>query len=300
MDIRKKILELKKQHSAVILAHNYQIPEIQDIADFLGDSLELAKISRDLKEEVIVFCGVRFMAETAKILSPAKKVLIPVKDAGCPLADTIEPSQLAELKQRYPKAWVVSYVNSSARIKALSDICCTSANAVEVVKNIEAKQVIFVPDNNLGWWVQKNVPDKEVILWQGGCYVHQNFTLKGLKETVKNHPQAEVVVHPECPREILEAADFVASTSGMLKRAKESKAQEFIIGTESGMIYRLSKENPGKKFYSLGDSSICKDMKKTTLDDLYKSLKEEIFEVNLDAEIIKKAETALRRMVNYV
>lgn len=297
--MREKILELKKKQGAVILAHNYQIPEIQDIADYLGDSLELSKISKELKEDVIVFCGVRFMAETAKILSPAKKVLLPVQSAGCPLADKIEPEQLIELKRKYPEAKVVSYVNSSAQIKALSDVCCTSANAVEVVKNIETKRVIFVPDKNLGWWAQKNVSEKELILWQGYCYVHQDFSLEELKEAKAAHPEAEIVVHPECPGEVLEKADFVASTSGMLKRAKESGAKEFIIGTEEGMIYRLKKENPGKSFYSLGRPKVCEDMKKITLNDLCRSLKEGVYEVNLDKEVISKAQTALGRMVEY-
>ncbi|MFH1503818.1 MAG: quinolinate synthase NadA [Candidatus Omnitrophota bacterium] len=301
MSIKEKIIELKKKQGAVVLAHNYQLPEIQDAADYLGDSLELSKISQSLKERVIVFCGVRFMAETAKILSPDKKVILPVEDAGCPLADTIEPGQLRELKQKYPDAWVVSYVNSSAEIKALSDVCCTSANAVKVVKNIKAKQVIFIPDKNLGWWVQKNVTDKEIILWQRGyCYVHQDFALEELGQARRDYPKAEILVHPECRKEILERADFVVSTSGMLKRVRESSAREFIIGTEEGMIYRLKKENPDKFFHSLGNLRVCKDMKKISLEDLYRALKEGIFEVELDIEVINKASIALGRMVEYV
>ncbi|MBU2265478.1 MAG: quinolinate synthase NadA, partial [Candidatus Omnitrophica bacterium] len=226
--LQEKVLKLKRKKRAIILAHNYQIPQVQDIADFTGDSLELSKISRNLKEETIVFCGVKFMAETAKILSPRKKVLLPVLDAGCPLADMITPVDLIELKKQYPKAWVVSYVNSSAEIKALSDVCCTSANAVTVVKNVPVKQVIFVPDKNLGWWVAKNLPDKEIILWPGFCLVHEYFTIEDLLKTRKAYPQAQILVHPECRREILEAADSVLSTAGMLKEVKSSGKSEFV------------------------------------------------------------------------
>ncbi len=300
MDLRKEILKLKDTKKAVILAHNYQIPEIQDIADFLGDSLGLSKISRNLKEKLIVFCAVQFMAETAKILSPDKKVILPVIDAGCPLADMIEPDQLRELKAKHPKAWVVSYVNTSAQIKALSDVCCTSANAVEVVKNIPVEEVIFVPDKNLGWWVQKNVPEKRIIIWPGYCLVHEYFSLEDLRLARAVHPDAEIIVHPECRREILEEADAVVSTSGMLKWAKQSSAKKIIIGTEEGLIYRLKKENPGKDFYSLGSAKTCINMKRTTLKDLYRGLDKEQPEINLSHETIDKAKLALEEMVKYV
>ena len=298
--LKEDIRKLKAAKKAVILAHNYQIPDIQDIADELGDSLELSKISRDRKEKLIVFCGVRFMAETAKILSPQKKVLLPVANAGCPLADTINPLQLIELKDKHPDAWVVSYVNTSAEIKALSDVCCTSANAVKVVKNVPVKKVIFTPDKNLGWWVQKNVPEKELIIWPGGCYVHEKFMLEDLRGARKNYPEAEILVHPECYKDILEEADYVLSTSGMLKRAKESAAKQFIIGTEVGLIHRLKKENPAKEFYSLGAARICSNMKKITLNELYESLRDEVHQIKLDKEIIEKAQLALERMVQYV
>lgn len=300
MNVREEILKLKKRKGAVILAHNYQIPHVQDIADFLGDSLELAKISRNLKEKTIILCGVRFMAETVKILSPEKTVLLPVPDAGCPLADMIEPDKLRELKKKHPKAMVVSYVNTYAQIKALSDVCCTSANAVSVVKNVPAKKVIFTPDKNLGWWVSKNVPDKEIIIWEGFCIVHEYFSLEDLERAREIHPQAEIMVHPECRREILERADFVLSTSGMLKRARQSQAKKFIIGTEEGLIYRLKKENPGKTFYSLGSAKICLNMKKITLEEVYRALEEEKYRVELDSAVIDKAKIALERMVSYV
>ena len=198
--LQEKIIKLKEEKGAVLLVHNYQIPQIQDIADFSGDSLELAKQSKKVKEKIIVFCGVRFMAETVKILSPEKEVLLPVLDAGCPLADMIKPEELLALKAKHPGAWVVSYVNTSAEIKALSDVCCTSSNAVEVVKNVPAREVIFTPDKNLGWWVQKNVPDKKIILWQGFCIVHERFSLKELKEAKIVHPDALIIAHPECRR----------------------------------------------------------------------------------------------------
>ena len=299
-ELRDKIAVLKNELKAVILAHNYQIPEIQDIADFCGDSLELAKISRGLKERVIVFCGVQFMAETAKILSPQKRVLLPVLGAGCPLADTINSSQLIELKNKYPDAWVVSYVNTSAEIKSLSDVCCTSANAVSVVKNIPAKRIIFVPDRNLGLWVKRNVPEKEIIIWDGFCYVHEQFTINDIRQARKLYPSAKIMVHPECVPGVQDAADFVVSTSGMLKAAKESSADTFIIGTEKDMIYRLKKENPAKKFYSLGGRRTCVDMKKISLDELYKALAQGRYEINLSEDIVKKADKSLREMIKYV
>ena len=295
--LQEKIISLKRKKKAVILAHNYQIPQVQDVADFTGDSLELAKISRDLKEETVVLCGVKFMAETVKILSPRKKVLLPALDAGCPMADMAEPEELLKLKKEFPAAWVVSYVNTSAEIKALSDACCTSSNAVEVVKNVPVKQVIFVPDRNLGWWVAKNVPDKEIILWPGFCLVHEFFTKEDLIRARKFHPEALIIAHPECRREILEAADKILSTSGMLKEVKLSAKREFVIGTEEGLIYRLKQENPEKQFYSLGSPKICVNMKKTTLDDVYRSLKDEKYQIEVNPAIIEKANLALERMV---
>ncbi len=300
LTLQEKILELKKKEKAVIVAHNYQIPQVQDIADFLGDSLELSKICRDLAEEIIVFCGVKFMAETAKILSPKKTVLLPVIDAGCPLADMIEPDELIALRQKHPDAWVVSYVNTSAEIKALSDVCCTSANAIKVVKNVPVKKIIFTPDKNLGWWVQKNVPQKELILWEGFCIVHEYFSHKDLIKARQILPDAEILVHPECPKEVLEDADHVLSTSGMLKRAKESHASKFIIGTEEGLIYRLKNENPSKEFYSLGNAKICTNMKKTRLEDVYHALKHSKYAIELPQDIIEKAQVALERMLSYI
>ncbi|MBD3263939.1 MAG: quinolinate synthase NadA [Candidatus Omnitrophica bacterium] len=296
-DLVLEIKKLKQERGAVILAHNYQIPPIQDIADLLGDSLELAKVSRNLKNKLIVFCGVKFMAETAKILSPEKLVLLPVMEAGCPLADSISVDELKALRRKYPDYKVVSYVNSSAEVKALSDVCCTSANAVEVVRKLDSRHIIFTPDKNLGWWVKNNVPEKDMIIWEGFCPVHEKFDYQELKEARDAHPEAEVIVHPECPPEILENSDCILSTAGMLKRAKESKAENFIVGTEEGMIYRLKKENPHKHFYSLGKNKICEDMKKIELNDLYLSLRDKKYAVSLDERIINAARGALERMV---
>ncbi|MFA7676728.1 MAG: quinolinate synthase NadA [Candidatus Omnitrophota bacterium] len=299
-NLQKKIAELKKEKDAVILAHNYQIPQIQEIADFLGDSLELARISRKLKERIIVLCGVRFMAETVKILSPEKKIILPVMEAGCPMAGMITREDVLREKARYPEAWVVSYVNTSAEVKAVSDVCCTSSNAVKVVENVPVDEIIFVPDKNLGWWVDKNVANKKIFSWQGYCLVHEEFSLGDLEESKRLYPQAEVIVHPECRREILEEADYVMSTSGMLRRAKESRSKEFIIGTEEGMVYRLKKENPAKDFYSLGTPKICANMKKTTLQDVYHSLESGKYNIEIDSAVIEKASLALERMVSYI
>lgn len=296
----EKIKDLKNKKKAVILAHNYQIGPIQEIADFVGDSLELAKISKDIDCKLIVFCGVTFMAETAKILSPYKKVLLPVEEAGCPLADTITKEQLIELKEKHKDAAVVSYVNTSALIKAESDVCCTSANAVKVVQNLDAGKIIFVPDKYLGHWVQKHTPSKDLIIWQGSCYVHAQFRIDDLEKVRNLHPDAEILAHPECNPKIQDSADFVLSTSGMLKRAKVSPSKKFIIGTEAGLIYRLKKENPQKEFYSLGSPQICVNMKKTTLKELGESLEEEKYEIHLEENIIIKAKQALEEMVKFV
>lgn len=299
-NLTEEILKLKEKKNAILLVHNYQIPAVQDIADFLGDSLELAKKSIGVKENIIVFCGVRFMAETAKILSPDKKVLLPAREAGCPLADMITPQDLEELRRKHPDAWVVSYVNTPAEIKALTDVCCTSANAVTVVKNVPAKKIIFVPDRNLAWWVQKNVPEKEIISGNGFCLVHEYFSGEDVRSVKKLYPQAEVIVHPECRKEVLEAADYVLSTSGMLRRARESSAKVFVIGTEEGLLYRLAKDNPAKKFYSLGSARTCINMKRTALSDVYEALRQERYVIELEKDVMEKARRALERMVEYV
>jgi len=296
----KDIERLKREKGAVILAHNYQLPEIQDAADFLGDSLELSKKSSEIDCKTIVFCGVRFMAETAKILSPEKKVLLPETDAGCPLADMAVPKEVLEMKEKHPDAWVVSYVNTSAETKAITDVCCTSANADKVVRNVPAKKIIFLPDRNLCYYVKKRVPEKEIICWDGYCYVHKYFTVDEVKTARDKYSDAEVIVHPECSPEVQDAADGIYSTSGMLRRAKETKAKKIVIGTEEGIIYRLKRENPDKEFYSLGYPKVCRDMKKITLQSLKEALEREQYEIQLPEEVMQRARLSLERMISYV
>ncbi len=296
----EEIKRLKKEKDAVILAHNYQIPEVQDIADFVGDSLELARISKEVKVSTIVFCGVKFMAETAKILSPEKKVLLPEIDAGCPLADMAKYEDVLNMKEKYPDAWVVSYVNTNADVKAITDVCCTSGNAEKVVRNVPAKKIIFLPDKNLCWYVKKKVPEKEIICWEGYCVVHRKFTVDEVIKAREKYPDAEIIVHPECEPEVQELADGIYSTSGILKRARESEKKKFIIGTEEGLLHRLKKENPDKEFYSLGSPKVCYNMKKTTLKSVRDSLEEGKYEILLPDDIIKKARASLERMIEYV
>jgi len=296
MNIVEEITKLKKEKNAIVLVHNYQRPEIQDIADFLGDSLGLAKQAAETKDGIIVFCGVRFMAETAKILSPEKTVLLPRKEAGCPMADMITAEDLRRLKKNYPDAKVVSYVNTNADVKAESDICCTSANAVKVVKNISTKRIIFTPDKNLAAYCQR-FTDKEIIPWNGCCYVHERITEKEVRLAKEKFPDALLLVHPECNPSVIELADEVLSTSGMVSFAKKSDKKRFLIGTEEGLIYRLKKENPEKEFYAAGTAKMCRNMKLTTLNDVYLSLKEERYAIELPEGIIKSAGKTLTAML---
>jgi len=298
--MKKNIEKLKKEKGAVILAHNYQLPEIQELADFTGDSLELARKSAELDCKTLIFCGVKFMAETAKILSPGKKVLLPEIDAGCPLADTAEPDKVLKLKEKHPDAWIVSYVNTSAEIKAITDVCCTSANAEKVVRNVPAEEIIFLPDKNLCSYVRKRVPEKRIICWDGYCYVHRRFTPEEVKQAREAHPDAEIIVHPECDPAVQELADGIYSTSGMLRRAKETRAKKLIIGTEEGMLFRIKKEVPDKEIYSLGSPKICYNMKKITLQSLESSLEKDRYEIALPEDIMKKARLSLERMIKYI
>lgn len=300
MSIEKEIKRLKYERNAVILAHNYQRPEVQDVADFVGDSLELSIKASETDASVIVFAGVRFMAETAKILSPEKKVLLPNPRAGCPMADMVTPQDVRELRKKYPDAAIVAYVNTTAEVKAEVDICCTSANAVKVVKKLPQKRIVFLPDKNLAYWVSTQVKNKEIIPYQGYCYVHNGFRLKDLLKAKKEHPDAEVLAHPEAPPEVVENADFVLSTSGMIRHAKKSRAKEFIIATEFGLTHRLKKENPGKEFYPMGAPRFCGNMKRTTIEDVYNSLLKLQHEIILSKEVIKKARNALEKMVEVV
>ncbi len=299
MNIAEEITKLKKEKNAIVLVHNYQRPEIQNIADSLGDSLGLAREAAKTDARIIVFCGVRFMAETAKILSPEKTVIIPRKDAGCPMADMITAEDLRILKEKYPGAKVVSYVNTNADVKAESDICCTSANAIKVVRNIKAEKIIFTPDKNLAAYCQR-FTDKEIIPWNGYCYVHERIREEEVRLAKEKFPDALLLVHPECNPSVIDLADEVLSTSGMLSFAKKSDKKRFLIGTEEGLIYRLKKENPGKEFYAAGTAKMCRNMKLTTLNDVYFSLKEERYTIELPEGIIESAQKALEAMLKYV
>ena len=296
MDIVARIKELKKQRNAVILAHNYQNPEVQDVADFCGDSLGLSRQAAETDADVIVFCGVSFMAETAKILSPEKIVLLPEKMAGCPMADMIDANQLRELKARHPKAKVVCYVNSSAEVKAESDCCCTSANVVDVIKAMGPGEIIFVPDRNLGSWAAKQV-GRELILWDGFCLTHHRLRPEDVEAAKAAHPEAPVVVHPECRPEVVDIADVVTSTEGMVRFAKQTEADDILIGTEMGMIHRLKREVPEKNFYLIHPVLICPNMKMTTLDKLAQSLETLTPQIEVPEDIRLRAKEALDRML---
>ncbi len=297
MDIKEEIKKLKSERNAVILVHNYQIPEVQETADFLGDSLDLSRRAHKTNADIIVFAGVRFMAETAKILSPEKKVLLTRKSADCPMARMVTPSQLAYMRRKYLDAKVVSYVNTTAEMKAESYICCTSANAVKVVGSVDAERIIFVPDRNLANWVSR-FTDKKIIPYNGFCYVHERFKKKDILMVRKSYPDAAVIVHPECRREVIDLADEVLSTNGMVGFAKRTDRKVIIVGTEEGLIARLKKENPGKEFYSLGPPRMCWDMKKTRVEDVLHSLKDEVYEVTIQEDIMERARMALERMLS--
>jgi quinolinate synthase len=298
MEYKEEIEKLKKQKNAVILAHVYQREEVQDIADFIGDSLDLSKKAVSTDAEIIVFCGVKFMAETAAILNPDKTVLLPVESAGCELADTAEAERLREKKKDFPDAAVVSYINSSAEIKAESDICCTSANAVEVVKSLKSR-ILFLPDKNLGTYAAKRTGRKigrDIILWDGYCYVHEeNIDVKKIEALRHLHPDAEVMVHPECSANVMEIADYIGSTSRMLRYAKETKAKELIVGTEDGLLHQLQKENPDKTFYPV--ETICENMKKIHLKDVRDALKKIQYKIEVPEDTRKRAKNALARML---
>ncbi|MCL6087579.1 MAG: quinolinate synthase NadA [Actinobacteria bacterium] len=299
LEIIDAITKLKKERDAIILAHNYQIDEVQDIADFVGDSLGLSIKASEVQNKVIVFCGVRFMAETAKILNPAKTVLIPDKYAGCPMANMITANDVVELKKTYPGAIVVCYVNSTAEVKAHSDICCTSANAVKVVNSIPPdKNIIFIPDKYLGSYVAGQTK-RNLILWHGYCPTHVLINAKTIIQLKKEHLDAEVLVHPECTPEVIEIADKVLSTGGMLKYAHESQKTEFIIGTEIGLIYRLKKQNPKKIFYPAQKNAICPNMKLINLEKIMWSLEDNVYEIMLPDDILKNARSSLEKMKEF-
>ena len=299
-DLEKKIKDLKKKREAIILAHNYQLPEVQDIADFLGDSLELSRIASETKAKVIVFCGVHFMAETASILCPDKMVIMPDITAGCPMADMINAEQLRKLKEKHPKATVVGYVNTSAEVKAELDYCCTSTNAVKVIEALKDKEeIIFVPDKYLTDYVSKKT-NKRLISWQGFCPTHIKILPEDIEREKKFHPQAKVIVHPECIPQVIGMADAVLSTSKMCEYVKNSKAKEFIVATEIGMIYRLKKENPAKEFYPASERAICPNMKKTTQEKIIQALEKLKDEVKVKERIRERAMKPIERMLKLI
>jgi len=299
LELIDKIAKLKRERKAVILAHNYQIPEVQDIADFVGDSLELSIKASQTDAEVIVFCGVLFMAETAKILSPTKTVLLPAKDAGCPMADMITAGQLRALKAEHPGAKVLCYVNTSAEVKAECDLCCTSANAVRMVGEVlkDAKEIIFVPDRYLAAFVAAKT-GREFITWPGFCPTHARILPEHVEAARARHPGAVVMVHPECRPEVAAIADMVISTGGMSRYAGETPAREIIVGTEPGIIHRLKKENPGKIFHPVSDTVICPNMKKTTLEKILRSLQEMTHRIEVPEEIAIRARRSIEAMLN--
>jgi quinolinate synthase len=320
VEIHEEILRLKERRRAIILAHNYQRDEVQEMADFTGDSLELSRTASTIQCEVIVFCGVNFMAESASILSPEKTVLLPEPGANCPMADMIAvdaprrlwktfpgyeeqptllfPAEftLRDIKARYPGAPVVAYVNTTAAVKAESDVCCTSANVVSVVESLSEDMVICIPDKNLSMWAQRNTR-KKIIAWDGFCHVHDRVTAKDVLAARRKHPGALLMAHPECRPEVLDLADHVTSTSGMLRFARSSDHGEFIVGTEVGLMYRLRKENPGKVFHPLRADMICPNMKKTTLKSVLRALRETTHVIKVPEDIRVPAKRALDRML---
>ena len=293
--LSEKILKLKKEKNAIILAHLYQIPEVQEIADYVGDSYYLSQVARDAKEDLIIFCGVKFMAESAKVLSPEKTVILPAPNAGCPMADMAEVEDVEEMIKKYPDAFKVCYINSSYEVKALCDASVTSSSALKIIKNIPNKQILFLPDQNLGGYISEFFPEKEFILWRGFCPTHHRITAEDIIKAKEEHPNVKVLSHPECSKEVRDLSDYIGSTSGIINYATECEDKEFIIATEEGVLHQLKKKNPDKKFY-FPEVMVCPNMKKTRLQDVYDALDGKKEEVILDEEIRKKALTSLENM----
>ena len=296
-EIQERILALKEEKKALILAHYYQTIDIHEIADHVCDSFEMARRAFDAQEELLIICGVRFMAESAKIFNPKKTVLLPSPGAGCPMADTITPDDVIKLRSQYPDAAVVCYVNSSSAVKAVCDICCTSSSAEKIVRALQEKQIIFVPDRNLGSFIASKVPEKEIILFDGCCPIHDCITENDVIIAKNAYPGAKFFVHPECRNEVLRQADYIGSTAGIIKEALESPSAEFVIGTEIGVVERLASLAPEKKFHPLRSGFLCADMKKTRLSDVLYSLENIEFKVKLGKEEIKAARKSLERMI---
>ncbi|NLM09554.1 MAG: quinolinate synthase NadA [Clostridiaceae bacterium] len=292
-----EIKRMKHEKNAVIVAHNYQIDEVQELADVVGDSFTLSRYCASTNADIVVFCGVHFMAESAKILSPEKTVLLPEIDAGCPMADMITAEALIEEKKKYPNAAVVCYINTSAAVKAECDICCTSSNAVRVIQSIPNDEILFAPDQNLGSFIAKQVPNKKIHLWEGYCITHHRVSREDVEKAKSIHPDALVLAHPECRQEVMEMADFVGSTAQIIDYAKNSNHSKFLIATEMGILHKLRKDNPNKTFYLLTQGLICPNMKKTTVESVYNALKYNRYEINLDKEVIERARRSLEAML---
>lgn len=296
LDIVKQIHQLAAEKNAILMAHNYQNPEIQDMAHYTGDSLELARIAADNEADIIVFCGVHFMAESAYILSPKKKVLLPDRSAGCPMADMADVNDLVEMKKQYPGATVVTYINSTAAIKAESDVCCTSSNAVKIVQKVEGDTILFLPDKNLADYVQR-FTDKRIIPWKGFCPTHEQYSAEELVKMREKHPDAVVMVHPECNREVVDLADEVLSTGQMVTFVRETDKRKIIVGTEKGMIHKLQSVAPDKEYILASKAFVCPNMKKITLEKVLKSLENEEPEITVPEEVRIKALGSLTRML---
>ncbi len=298
MNYVEEIKKLKKEKNAVILAHCYQNVEVDSVADYVGDSLYLSQMAEKTDADIIIFAGVYFMAQTAKILNPSKKVILPNLKAGCEMADMINLKQLREFKSKNPQVPTVCYINSTAEVKSECDICCTSSNAVKIVASLNAPKVLFLPDKNLGRWVEQQLGNVEVIRYDGYCPIHNNLSLSEIKETKSKYPNALVLAHPECQEEFLNLADFVGSTTGILNYVKNSRDKEFIIATEDGVVERLKRDYPDKSFYRIKDKpAICQSMKLNTLEDIYNALKNETPEIEVDKEISQKALKCINRML---
>jgi len=297
-ELQQKIISLKKEKNALILAHFYQTTEIREIADHVCDSFEMARLAHSAKQKMMIVCGVHFMAESAKILNPEKTVILPILDAGCPMADMITPEDVIALRESYPDAAVVCYVNSSAAVKAVSDICCTSSSAERIVRSLPEKQIIFIPDRNLGAYIATKVPEKEFIFHAGWCPVHDCITADDVLLAREAHPEAKLLTHPECRGDVLELSDFIGSTAEIIEFALKSDDTDFIIGTEIGVVEHLEILAPDKRFYPLTSTFECEDMKKVRLSDVLNSLETGDYEMKLGVDEINAAKRSLERMVN--
>ncbi len=295
--IIQKINSLKQEKNAIILAHSYQNIEIDEVADFVGDSLYLSQKAKSTNADIIVFAGVYFMAQTAKIISPEKKVLLPSLNAGCLMADMINHDQMVDFKKKNPDAPVVCYINSTAEVKAECDICCTSSNAFDIVKSLNAPKVLFLPDANLGKWVERELDGVEVITYDGNCPVHNNITIEDIKEARQKYPHAKILIHPECKPEVSELGDYVGSTSGIINYVKNCKDKQYVIVTEKGVVDRLKRDYPDREFILIKPGMLCESMKLTTLDEILYSLEHEVNEITLDEDVRLKSAGCIERML---